>query len=255
MERWRHTVEKIASAARERGLSYIALTDHSQGLGVARGLTVERLMEQRKEIAEYNRNNQGLTVLHGTEMDILGDGRLDFPDEVLQRLDIVIASIHSGFKQPQEQLTARLVAAMRNPWVSLVAHPTGRVRANGRGTGRYGRGAWTARETGTALEINAYPLRLDLNDTYARRAKELGVPIAVNTDAHVISNFDFLPMGSLLRAGAGWKRKTTQHAGTAGTAEKGGGQERESREGGSTSAVQMSCCGGIATDICEFISL
>ena len=202
-----HTLEKIAAAARARGLAYIALTDHSQGLGVARGLTVERLMEQQKEIEEYNRNNPGFRVLHGTEMDILGDGRLDFPDEVLQRLDLVIASIHSGFKQPQEQITARIVAAMRNPWVSLIAHPTGRVLGE--------REAYqvdmeavlqAARKTGTALEINAYPLRLDLNDTYARRAKALGVPLAVNTDAHVISNLDALPYG-VATARRGWLEK------------------------------------------------
>ena len=202
-----HSLEKLATAAGKRGLSYIALTDHSQGLGIARGLTIERLMEQRKEIEEFNRNNTGFTVLQGTELEILGDGRLDFPDEVLKGLDLVIASVHSGFQQTKEQITARIVAAMRNQWVSIIAHPTGRLIGE--------REPYqvdmeevlrVAQETGTALEINAYPLRMDLNDIYARRAKELGVPIVINTDAHVISNFDALPYGVAM-ARRGWLEK------------------------------------------------
>lgn len=202
-----HSLEKMATAARNRGLSYIALTDHSQGLGVARGLTIERLMEQRKEIDEFNRNHPGFTVLKGTEMEIMGDGNLDFPDEVLKELDLVIASIHSGFQQSQEQITARIVAAMRNPWVSIIAHPTGRLLGE--------REPYQvdmeevlriARETGTALEINAYPARMDLKDIFTRRAKELGVPIVINTDAHVVSNFDALPYGVAV-ARRGWLEK------------------------------------------------
>ena len=199
-----HKLEKLAAAARERGLAYIALTDHSQGLGVARGLTLERLMEQRQEIEAFNKESQDFKVLHGTEMDILPDGTLDFPDEVLKGLDLVIASIHSGFKQPREQITARIVAAMRNPWVTMIAHPTGRLIGE--------REAYqvdmeevlkVAQQTGTALEIDAYPLRLDIGDNHARRAKELGVPVAINTDAHVISNFDALPYGVAI-ARRGW---------------------------------------------------
>lgn len=202
-----HSIEKMATAARTRGLAYIAVTDHSQGLGVARGLTIERLMEQRKEIDAFNKNNRGFTVLQGTELEILGDGNLDFPDDVLKELDLVIASVHSGFQQPQEQITARITAAMRNPWVSIIAHPTGRLIGE--------REAYqvdmekvlrVAQETGTALEINAYPLRLDLNDIHARRAKELGVPVVINTDAHVISNFDALPYG-IAMARRGWLEK------------------------------------------------
>ncbi|WP_243372105.1 DNA polymerase/3'-5' exonuclease PolX [Geotalea sp. SG265] len=202
-----HSLEKVAAAAKKRGLSYIALTDHSRSLAVTRGLTVERLMEQREEIAAFNRENPDFRVLHGTEMDILPDGSLDFPDEVLRELDFVIASIHSAFKQPQEQITARVAAAMRNPWVTMIAHPTGRVLGE--------REAYEidmdevlrlAAETGTALEINAYPLRLDLNDRHARRARELGIPMAINTDAHVVSNFEFLPYGVAI-ARRGWLEK------------------------------------------------
>ena len=202
-----HSIEKLAAAARKRGLSYMALTDHSHSLAVTRGLTVERLMEQREELAAFNGHCRDFTVLHGTEMDILPDGTLDFPNEVLKELDFVIASIHSAFKQSREQLTARVVAAMRNPWVTMIAHPTGRLLGE--------REAYdidmdevlrVAQETGTALEINAYPLRLDMSDRYARRAKELGIPVAINTDAHVISNFDFLPYGVAI-ARRGWLEK------------------------------------------------
>lgn len=191
-----HNCDELVAAARARGYGYFALTDHSRGLGVAHGLTVERLMEQKGEICEINRRLRGFTILHGTEMDIRSDGTLDFPDEVLKELDIVVASIHSGFRQSREQMTSRIVSAMKNPFVSIIAHPTGRLLGE--------RDAYdvdmdevirVAGETGTALEINAYPLRLDLSDTYARRAKETGVPLAINTDTHVISQLDTMPYG------------------------------------------------------------
>lgn len=191
-----HTIEELAAAAKARGLSYIAITDHSQGLGVAHGLTVERLMAQKQEIAALNEQLSGFTILHGTEMDIKSDGSLDFPDQALKELDLVIASIHSGFKQTKEQITTRIVKAMKNPYVSIIAHPTGRLIGE--------RDPYevemddilrVATDTGTAIEINAYPLRLDLNDNHARRAKELGVPLVINTDTHSISQFDTLPYG------------------------------------------------------------
>jgi len=199
-----HNLAEIAAAARGRGLSYLALTDHSKGLGVARGLSVERLMEQGEEIAAFNREQKGFRVLRGTEMDIGLDGSLDFPDQVLKKLDTVVAALHSGFNQSREQLTARLVSAMRNPFVSVIAHPTGRLIGE--------REAYeldmelllrVAGETGTALEINCYPLRLDLNDVQVRRAKELGVTLVINSDLHVISQFDTLHYGISV-AQRGW---------------------------------------------------
>ena len=202
-----HNLPELAAAARARGLSYLALTDHSRGLGVARGLSVERLMEQGEEIAAFNREQKDFRVLRGSEMDIGLDGSLDFPDEVLKRLDIVVAAIHSGFNQNKEQLTARIVAAMRSPWVSVIAHPTGRLIGE--------REAYdvdmetllrVARETGTALEINSYPLRLDLNDVQVRRAKELGVALVISTDLHVINQFDTLHYGISV-AQRGWLEK------------------------------------------------
>ena len=202
-----HNLADIAAAARAHGLSYLALTDHSKGLGIARGLTAERLMEQGEEISAFNREQRDFRVLRGTEMDIGLDGKLDFPDEVLKKLDIVVAALHSGFSQTREQLTARLVAAMRNPWVSLIAHPTGRIIGE--------REAYdldmelllkVAAETGTALEINSYPLRLDLSDVQVRRAKELGVALVISSDLHVLNQFDTLHYGISV-AHRGWLEK------------------------------------------------
>jgi DNA polymerase (family 10) len=191
-----HTFEELVEAARKRGYSYLALTDHSRGLAVARGLTIERLMEQKKEIAALNKKLKDFRILQSTEVDIRSDGTIDFPDDILEKLDLVIASIHSGFKQSKEQLTNRMVSAMKNPFVSIIGHPSGRLIGE--------RDAYeldmekvlgAAKETGTALEINAYPLRLDLNDTFARRAKGMGIPIAINTDTHVTDQFGFMSYG------------------------------------------------------------
>ena len=191
-----HHIDEVVDAARAEGFSYFGLTDHSQALAMTRGLNVERLMEQKREVAEINSRLRGFTILHGTEMDIRPDGTLDFPDEALKELDFVIAAVHSAFRQSREQLTARITAAMRNPYVTMIAHPTGRIIGE--------REAYdvdmeeilrVAAETGTALEINAYPLRLDLNDLHCRRARELGVPIAINSDAHLTAQFATLPYG------------------------------------------------------------
>jgi DNA polymerase (family 10) len=191
-----HTLEELVTAARRRGLSYLAVTDHSRGLGVANGLTPERLAAQGEEITALNRRMRGFRVLRGTEMDIRNDGTLDFPDQILAGLEVVVASIHSGFRQSRDRITRRITAAMRNPHVDIIAHPTGRLLGE--------REAYavdmeevlrTAAETGTALEINSYPARMDLDDVHARRARELGVKVAVNTDAHVTSRLDTLRYG------------------------------------------------------------
>jgi len=202
-----HTFEQLVEAAKEYGYSYIAITDHSKGLGIARGLTGERLLEQKKEINAVNKKLKGFRILHGVEVDIRSDGSLDISDEVLKELDIVVASIHSGFKQPRKQLTYRLVSAMKNPYVSIIAHPTGRLIGE--------RDAYDvdmdeiltiAKKTGTAIEINAYPLRLDINDTYAKRAKEMGIPIVIATDTHVTNQFDYMRYGVSI-ARRGWLEK------------------------------------------------
>ena len=143
----------------------------------------------------------------GIEVDIRSDGRMDFDDTILSKMDIVVASIHSGFRQPEEQLTGRIVSAMENPYVSIIAHPTGRLIGE--------RDPYdidmeqilkVAYETGTAIEINAYPLRLDLSDVYVKQAKELGVKFAISTDTHVITQFDFMHYGVSI-ARRGWLEK------------------------------------------------
>jgi DNA polymerase (family 10) len=198
-----HDLGEVVAAARKRKYDYVAITDHSKGLGVARGLTEDRVRGQIAEIDAANRKLKGFRILKGIEVDIRGDGTLDLPDPLLSELDIVVASIHSGFRQQGEQLTKRLVAAIRNPYVSVIAHPTGRLLGE--------REAYPvdmeavlseAAKHGKALEINAYPLRLDLSDAWARAARRRGIPLAVSTDAHVLGNLDYMGYGvSIARRG------------------------------------------------------
>ncbi|MBM4141270.1 MAG: DNA polymerase/3'-5' exonuclease PolX, partial [Nitrospira sp.] len=172
-----HDFEELIHEAKKRGYEYIAITDHSKGLGIARGLNAERLMEEKKEIEAINKKLKGFRLIMGIEVDIRSDG-LDLPDDVLKEMDIVVASIHSGFKQGREQVTRRLVSAMKNPYVSIIAHPTGRLIGEREPYDvDMNEVLKVAKETGTAIEINAYPLRLDLNDVYAKMAKEKGVSI------------------------------------------------------------------------------
>jgi len=202
-----HDFEELAAEARKRGYQYIAITDHSKGLGIARGLTAERLLEEKKQIDAFNKKLKGFRLLTGIEVDVRSDGKLDLPDDVLEKMDIVVASIHSGFKQSREQLTKRLISAMKKPFVSIIAHPTGRLIGE--------RDSYDidinevlnrAKETGTAIEINAYPLRLDLNDVHARMAKEKGIPLVIGTDTHIISHFDYMAYGVSI-ARRGWLEK------------------------------------------------
>ncbi len=203
-----HDFDELIAEARKRGYEYIAITDHSKGLGIARGLSEEKLLEEKAAIDALNRQLKGFTVLAGVEVDIRGDGRMDFGDEVLKRLDVVVASIHSGFRQSRAQLTSRLVSAMRNPHVSIIAHPTGRLIGE--------RDSYDvdmeevlreARATGTAIEINAYPLRLDLTDTLARRAKDMGIRLVISTDTHITNQFGYMEYGVAI-ARRGWLEKS-----------------------------------------------
>ena len=190
-----HTIRQMAEEAKKRGYNYIAITDHSQSLKFAGGLTEERLREQIEEIQKLNQELDNFTVLTGIEVDIKSDGSLDFSDEILSKLDVVVAAIHSGFKQESKIITERIIKAMQNKFVHIIAHPTGRLI-------RY-REAYqvdinemikVAAETGTVLEINAHPERLDLNDVYCRMAKDRGVQLAIDTDAHSaegLANMDF----------------------------------------------------------------
>lgn len=191
-----HTIRQMAEAAKKRGYKYIAITDHSQSLKFAGGLTEERLKGQIEEIRKLNQELDDFTVLTGIEVDIKSDGSLDFSDEILSKLDVVVAAIHSGFKQESKIITERLVGAMQNRFVSIIAHPTGRLIGY--------RESYqvdineimkVASETGTILEINAYPERLDLNDVHCRMAKDRGVQLAIETDAHSIDGLEFMNLG------------------------------------------------------------
>ena len=200
-------LEDLVDAARQRGYEYIAITDHTKGLGIARGLNEEKVIDEINEINALNSRLKGFRLLTGTEVDIRSDYTLDLPDNVLKKLDIVVASIHSGFRQSKEQLTNRIIAAIKNPYVTVIAHPTGRLIGE--------RDAYdidlekvlvAAKEYGKAIEINAYPLRLDLNDVYARRAKEMGVKMVINTDAHILNQFDYMMYGVSIGR-RGWLEK------------------------------------------------
>jgi DNA polymerase (family 10) len=178
------SIEVMARAARDLGHEYIVLTDHSPSLGVARGLNPERVEEQRAEIARLNTELAPFRILHGTELEILADASLDYPDELLDRFDVVIASIHTGRNQSSEQLTRRALAAIEHPGVDVIAHPSGRI-VNRRGPLPldWPRVFEAAARTGTALEINGSP-RLDLDDALARAAGRAGARLTLASDAH-----------------------------------------------------------------------
>ena len=199
-----HDLDAVVLAAKRKGYRYIAVTDHSKGLGIARGLDEKRLRDQMARIDDANRSLQDFRVLKGIEVDIRGDGTLDLPDGILGELDIVVASIHSGFRQSQERITARLLSAVRNPLVGIVAHPTGRLLGE--------RDPYDAdmeavlREAaarGVAMEINAHPARLDLSEYHVRMAKRYGVPLVISTDTHVNTDFDYMEYGVAI-ARRGW---------------------------------------------------
>jgi len=202
-----YTIRQMAEAAKKKGYKYIAITDHSQSLRLAHGLTEERLREQIELIHKINQELKDFTILSGSEVDIKSDGSLDYPDEILSKLDIVIAAIHSGFKQESKIITARIVKAMKNKFVNIIAHPTGRLIGY--------REPYQvdidkminiAAETGTVLEINACPERLDLNDVYCRMAKDKGVQLAIETDAHNIEGLANMDLGVAV-ARRGWLEK------------------------------------------------
>lgn len=191
-----NSIREMVEGARAKGYSHIVITDHSQYLRVANGLTPERLREQISEIRQLNEEYSDIEIFCGTEMDILPDATLDFDDELLGELDFVIAAIHSSFTQTQEQIMERLHTAMKNPHVKMIAHPTGRIIGQREG---YNPDVsqlieW-AKEYGKILELNANPYRLDLATEYLVEAQAAGVNIAINTDAHAIDQFDFMKTG------------------------------------------------------------
>ncbi|HQX01532.1 MAG TPA: PHP domain-containing protein, partial [Anaerolineales bacterium] len=188
---------EMAQAAARRGMKVIAFTDHSVSLGVTGGLSMEDHKKQAAEIKKIQKQlGDKILVLHASEVEIKADGTLDYPDEFLASLDLVVASMHTGLRQPREKVTQRTINAIRNPHVDIIGHPTGRLIPDREGADLDMDAVLNAAaETGVALEINAHPSRLDLDDMYARRAKELGIPITINTDSHSEADFDNLFYG------------------------------------------------------------
>ena len=190
------TFEEMAGHAIKMGYKYLAVSDHSKSLHVAGGLKDDELLEEIEEIDKLNEAFNGFALLKATEVDIKADGSLDFPDTLLEKLDIVIASIHSGFKQEKGKITERMLAAIRNPYVNIIAHPTGRLISKREGYEiDLDKAMEACAETGTALEINCYYDRLDLNDIYCKKAKETGVKIAISTDAHHLDQMWMMELG------------------------------------------------------------
>ncbi|WP_087971849.1 DNA polymerase/3'-5' exonuclease PolX [Oceanobacillus rekensis] len=201
------SLDEMVKRVREKGYSYMAVTDHSKYLRVANGLDETRLRKQREEIAKLNDKMDDFHIFAGVEMDILPDGTLDFSDAFLSEMDYVIGAIHSSFSQSEEKIMKRLNNALENPYVSLIAHPTGRLI--GRRPGykvNVEKLIEKAKETNTALEINANPNRLDLSSDWIRKVQEAGVTIAINTDAHSYPMLDHMKYGVGV-ARKGWVRK------------------------------------------------
>ncbi len=190
------TIEEMARAAKERGEKYIAITDHSKRVTMVNGLSADRVLEQWKEIDKLKKRLKGITILKGIEVDILERGGLDLPDDVLAQADWVVASVHYGHNQPREQITRRMIEALENPHVSVIAHPTGRMLLK-RKPYEVDLDAVlrAARENGKFMELNAHPLRLDLDDVACAAAKNLGVPIVISTDAHRPEGLDAMRYG------------------------------------------------------------
>ncbi len=193
----KHSIREMAEACIQRGLRAIAITDHSRSLGIANGLSIERLLTQAEAVRQLNAElGDEIEVLAGTEMDIKADGELDYPDEILAQLDFVIASLHSGLQQKRPQVTERLLKAIRNPHVDMIGHPSARQFPNREAVDADWDAVFAAAKAhDTILEINANPLRLDLKPELARLAKDLGVLLAINTDAHQIAHLDLMDFG------------------------------------------------------------
>ncbi len=190
-----HPLEQLIEAAQARGYEYVVVSDHSKSATVARGLGADALLAQIAKIRELQPRYR-IRILAGSECDVLADGTLDFPDEILRELDVVLAAVHSRFTQPRHEMTTRLVRALANPYVNVLTHPTGRlIGAREPYDVDLDAVLETARAHGKAVEINASPERLDLNDAHARRAAELGVSVAISSDTHWLANLDNLELG------------------------------------------------------------
>ena len=201
-------VEELADAARDMGYEYICITDHSHSLAIANGLSARKLARQIEQIREINEELKGITVLAGTEADILSDGSLDFDNELLAELDFVTASIHLGQSGARDEIMMRTFKAMDNPYVNCIAHPTGRLIGQREPMDLdIAAVIEHAAQTHAALEVNANPWRLDLKDTHCKMAIEAGVKLAIGTDAHSTPALGLMGFG-LATAARGWATRT-----------------------------------------------
>ena len=190
-----HPLDRLVEAAEARGYEYIIVSDHSRSLTIAGGLSVEEVRAQRAKINELQPRHR-IRILAGTECDILEDGRLDFPDEILAELDVVLGAVHSRFKQSRPEMTARIVRALGHPHLDILAHPTGRKIGSREPYDVDMEAVFAAAKAhGKAIEINASPERLDMSDVHARRAAELGIPVPISTDTHYLSELDWAELG------------------------------------------------------------
>ncbi len=191
------TMAQMARAEARHGMKVVAFTDHSVSLGVTGGLSMQDHAEQAKEIVKAQKEvGETIKILHASEVEIKADGKLDYPDEFLKSLDCVVASLHTSLRQPREKVTERVLNAVRDAYVDIIGHPTGRLIPDREGADLDMEAIFqAARKSGVAMEINAHPSRLDLDSMHAKRAKELGIPISINTDAHSEADLDVLFYG------------------------------------------------------------
>ena len=194
----------MANAARKKGYEYLAITDRSKRVTVAGGLDAERLSRQIDVIDRLNEKLEDITLLKSVELDILKDGSLDLPDKILKKLDLVVCAVHYSFDLPEDRQTERIIRGLDNPYFTILAHPTGRMIGKREpyklNMEKLMKGV---RETGSVLEINAQPERLDLTEIYSKMAKEHGIFLAISTDAHSTQELDFMRFG-IYQARRGW---------------------------------------------------
>ena len=203
----RTSVEEMAESAKKLGYKYILITDHSKAVTVANGLDEKRAAEHIQRIKAARKKVKGIEIWAGAEVDILGDGRLDYPDDLLRQMDIVLASVHSRMTQPAEEMTARLLKALRNPYVRILGHPTGRqLLKRDPFSFDVDRVFSEAQKLGVILEVNANPERLDLCDRHVKLARDRGMKIVISTDAHHPDHFAFMRYG-VMAARRGWMEK------------------------------------------------
>jgi DNA polymerase (family 10) len=199
-----NTLREMAEACRERGYEYLSITDHSQAVTVAGGLAPDRVRKQWEEVEEARQSVEGIHLFRSLEVDILKDGSLDMPDDILEELDLVLVSVHSFMNMPLVEMTDRVIKALEHPQVDILAHPTGRILNRRQPYALDVEAVLQASaDLDVAVELNAHPSRLDLHDRHVRRAKELGVKVAIDTDAHSAQDLDLMTYG-VDQACRGW---------------------------------------------------